>query len=227
MAAASNGSKKPQASKDHRRSIIDAALEHAAENDWSTVSLDEIALMADVPLVELRRHFAAKHEIIVALARQVDADLLANLGDDLADETVRDALFDILMQRFDALEPYKPGLKRILEEARRRPDLILPVLPQLARSMTAMLEAAGQPADVTREGIRVAALSLIWLSVMRVWLEDDSADQAKTMAGLDKALGQAETLANSVNDGPGAFFKSMVGVLRPSKEDNAAPPTSD
>jgi|AACY02.2.fsa_nt_gi COQ9. len=223
--AGSNGSKKAKAT-DHRRAIIDAALGHAVENDWSTISLDEIAILADVSLVELRRHFAAPHEILVALARQVDADVLAVAGDDLADETVRDALFDLLMQRFDGLEPYKPGLKRILNEARTKPHLILPVMPQLARSMTAMLEAAGQPAQEVRQGPRVAGLSLIWLSVMRVWLEDDSADQAKTMAALDKALGQAETLANSVNEGPGAFFKSMLGVLKPSKDDDAAAPTS-
>ena len=223
--AGKNGTKKATIT-DQRRAIIDAALGHAAGNDWSTISLDEIALLADVPLAELRRHFAAPHEILVALARQVDADLLAVAGDDLVDETVRDALFDLLMQRFDGLAPYKPGLKRILDEARTKPHLILPVMPQLARSMTAMLEAAGQPAREVRQGPRVAGLCLIWLSVMRVWLDDDSVDQAKTMAALDKALGQAETLANSVNDGPGAFFKSMVSVIKPARNDETAPPTS-
>ena len=223
--AGSNGSKKSK-NTDDRRGIIDAALGLATENDWSTISMDEIAIMADVPMVELRRHFASPHEILIALARQVDADVLAVAGDDLADETVRDALFDLLMQRYDALTPYKPGLKRIMAEARTKPHLILPVMPQLARSMTAMLEASGQPAAEIRQSPRVAGLSLIWLSVMRVWLEDDSADLAKTMAALDKALSQAETLANSVNEGPGGFFKGVMSVFRPAKDDDAAPPTS-
>ncbi|MEO0393356.1 MAG: TetR/AcrR family transcriptional regulator [Pseudomonadota bacterium] len=226
MAAASNGSKKPK-TPDHRRTIIDTALAHAAENDWSTISLDEIAMLSDVPLIDLKRHFASRHEILVALARQVDADVLATAGDDLVDETVRDALFDLLMQRFDALEPYKPGLKRILAEARKRPDIMLPVLPQLARSMTAMLEASGQPAQEIRESARVAGLSLIWLSTMRVWIDDETADQSKTMAALDKSLSQAETLANSVNDGPGAFIRSMIGVLRPQDRQEASTAPSD
>ena len=53
---------------------------------------------------------------------------------------------------------------------------------------------------------------------MRKWLDDDSADQAKTMAALDKALLNAESLANSLNDGPVSFIRTLLSELRPSRD---------
>jgi hypothetical protein len=42
------------------------------------------------------------------------------------------------------------------------------------------------------------ALAAIYAYVLRVWLGDDSADNARTMAALDRALKNAEMLAQSV-----------------------------
>ncbi|MEM6901828.1 MAG: TetR family transcriptional regulator [Pseudomonadota bacterium] len=223
MAAKSTKSKSNGKSvTDPVRAAIDAALILAADRPWSGVGLRDVAAASGLPLAEVRRHFGNRSDILLALARQADADVLAEGTDDLVDETIRDALFDLLMRRFDALAPYKPGLQAILDEARGKPQLILPVLPQLGRSMSLMLEAAGE--DPCGRGIRpkIAAASFIWLTVLRKWLEDDTEDQAKTMAALDNALSQAETLANSFNDGPLSFVRSMVMALRPAKDD--APP---
>ena len=214
MAAKGNGS---GTAIDAPRQVIDAAMELAAAGSWHGLSMDDIIDASKLPRAEVQRYFLAKHEILIALARQTDADVLSGDLSDLADETPRDALFDILMQRFDALDAYKPGLKVVLGEARSRPQHILPVLPQLGRSMAAMMTAVGIDPKTNGGPPRVAALSLIWLSVMRKWLDDDSADQAKTMAALDKALLNAESLANSLNDGPVSFIRTLLSELRSSR----------
>lgn len=203
------------------RHAVEAAMTLAAERPWSEISLRQVAEAADLPLAEVQRLFGNRSDILLALARQADADVLADGTEDLVDETVRDALFDLLMRRFDALNEFRPGIKAIMTEARSKPHLILPLMPQLGRSMSRMLEAAGE--DPCGRGIRpkIAATGLIWLNVLRKWLDDDSEDQAKTMAALDQALAQAETLANSFNDGPLSFVKSMMTALRPSKDDDA------
>ena len=63
-----------------------------------------------------------------------------------------------------------------------------PLAPALARSMAWMLEAGGAPAHRPVDLLRVKLLAGIHLSVMRVWLRDDSEDLGRTMASLDKAL---------------------------------------
>ena len=54
--------------------------------------------------------------------------------------------------------------------------------------MAWMLEAAGAPPRMPFGLLRVKLLAGIHLSVMRVWLQDDSEDLGRTMARLDKAL---------------------------------------
>ncbi len=104
--------------------IIAATLRLAAEKPWSEIPLAEIASAAGLSLIELYRLFPYKLAILDALARRTDAAVLAMPGD--ADDPPRDRLFDVLMRRFDALLPYRAGLKRI---ARDRGGLQIEALP--------------------------------------------------------------------------------------------------
>ena len=45
-----------------------------------------------------------------------------------------------------------------------------------------------------RGALRVKGLALIYLSALRAWLRDESADKARTMAVLDTQLRRAEAL---------------------------------
>ena len=126
---------------------------------------------------------------------RVDDAASAASRDNNADDSPRDRLFDILMRRFDVLAPYKLGLAAILRDMPRDPFAGLCHLRRLRRSMTAMLEAAGIPSDGCGGQIRAKALAVIYANAVRVWLNDDSPDMAKTMAALDNGLAQAEKLA--------------------------------
>ena len=60
--------------------------------------------------------------------------------------------------------------------------------PATVAHAASALEAAGAPAQRPIDLLRVKLLAGIHLSVMRVWLRDDSEDLGRTMASLDKAL---------------------------------------
>ena len=59
-----------------RDRIVAAALKLAAERPWSDVTLLIIAQEAGLTLVELRREFATKGEILIAFARSIDDQVL-------------------------------------------------------------------------------------------------------------------------------------------------------
>jgi len=123
---------------------------------------------------------------------RADAGVLAETPAAEPDESARDRLFDVLMRRFDALKPHRAALKAIARGLASDPPTALCSAPAFLRSMTWMLEAAGLSSTGIRGRLRVRALALMYLCVLRVFVEDDSEDLAKTMAALDRRLRQAE-----------------------------------
>ena len=172
--------------------IIAASMELAAEKGWQNVNLAEVASSAKLPFSDVYQHCPSKAGILDALARQTDAIVLDGVTG-VSDESAHDQLFDILMRRFDALSPYKDGVRAVLRNAPRDPLSTLCSGPQLIRSFSWMLTAAGISTRGLRGLARTKSLILVWLTTMRTWLNDDDPDLGKTMAALDRNLKRAET----------------------------------
>lgn len=176
--------------------IIDAALRLAARDGWRATSLAAIAAEAGVGLAELYDAFENKAAILAGLIRQADRAVLATAEKASADSP-RDRLFDVIMRRFDALQPYRAGIAAIAAAA---PDPLagLQLLEPIGRSMRWMLEAAAIGSTGLAGRLRVAGLALIYTRAFRVWLADDSLDLGKTMAAVDRGLAQAERWASAL-----------------------------
>jgi AcrR family transcriptional regulator len=185
---------------DARRRIVDSALALAAREGWASTSLSQIAAEAGMALLEVHGHFRSKTAIFEALLMRIDAEVLA--GESPDGEKPRDRLFDTLMRRFDALAPHKDAVRNMLRDAPADPVGTLAAAPSLVQSMAWMLEASGVGGAGLGGRARAHLLAGIYLSVLRVWLDDDSADAMKTMAALDRRLRTFETwlgLAPSVH----------------------------
>jgi len=206
--------------------IIDAALELAATRGWADTGLADIAATAGVSLAELHDRFRSKTEILLELMQRVDQQVLAATpplpgtaagaegiagpGQTEPDagrtggvsETPRDRLFDLLMRRFDALKPYRAGLARVVRDRPREPAALAVLGTRLGWSIAWVQVAAGLSPDGWRGKLRTVALEAIYLDTFKVWLDDDSADLARTMAALDNRLRQAEQFATVCSAGP-------------------------
>lgn len=180
--------RRPAAKKpDPETRIIEAALALAERRGWRETSLADIAAEAEMPLLELYRLYRSKTAILEALHRRIDAEVLAGT-EESEDERPRDRLFDVLMRRFDALARHKAAIRAMLRDTPRDPIAALCGAPAFLQSMGWMLEAAGISAAGWRGAARTHLLAGIYLSVLRVWLDDESTDMMKTMAALDRRL---------------------------------------
>jgi AcrR family transcriptional regulator len=192
--------KRPDSSSaDPASHVIDVALTLAAEKGWRDLALADIAEAAGFSLAELYALYSSKAAILAAYSRSIDSAVLAEVAapeGDGAKESAKDRLFDLLMRRFDKLDAHKAGLLRIAEDTGRDPLSLVCSLARLDRSMAAMLEAAGIPAGGLGGLLRVKGLAAVYLAGLRAWFRDESADKAKTMAALDRALSRAERLAS-------------------------------
>src|SRR5579863_693867 len=130
-----------------RDRIIDAALRLIAQQGWRRLSLAAIAAEADLPILSLYRTFPSKAAILRGFSRRIDAAVLATPLDSdaaaAADERPRDRVFDLMMRRFDALQPYRAALEVLGRELPSDPIGALGAAAGLLRSIAWMLEGAG------------------------------------------------------------------------------------
>ncbi len=196
--ATKSSKKKPQ-DRDIKTEVIESALELAAEKGWAEVTLRDIGAHSGLSLADIHAHFEDRTDVICALGRMIDRKVLEGAPSDPDDSTpMRERLFDLLMDRFEALNDYRQGVKAILKSFRGEPKLAVLHMPHLCRSMSWMLEAAGADTNGISGAVKVAGLTGIYLKVLKVWGEDESPDLPKTMAALDLALGRAEAAVNTI-----------------------------
>lgn len=179
---------------DFPRLIVDHALELAATQGWAETSLGDIAEAAGLTLAELRRTYPSKTAIIAAFTTRVDEIVLNDIDPELADKSSRERLFDVLMKRFDAMNPHKEAVRSIFKSYTSDVEALARGPLSLYRSMRWMMEAANMSSSGVRGQLRIKGLALIYLAVLRTWFNDDSEDMARTMASLDRQLHRAERL---------------------------------
>lgn len=177
--------------------ILDAFWQLIATEGWRAATIAAVATEAGVAPAALRARFPSRALLIARHAAVVDRTVLDGTIPD-AGGSPRERVFDVLMRRFDALQPHRAGILRLIEDLPRDPVTALALAPLLAVSMARMLETAGIAADGALGPVRVNGLAGVWVVAMRAWRKDDSADLAATMAALDKALDQAEQLARTI-----------------------------
>lgn len=181
--------------------LVDAALRLAERQGWRRTGMAAIAGEAGLPLDEAYAACRSKAALLAAFTRRIDRAALAGAKGE-GEGPWRDRLFDTLMRRFDALQPHKPALAAILRDSLGDPQALL-AAPQLLNSMAWMLEAAGLSAAGWRGRLRVRLLMALYLSVLRIFLRDDSPDLTKTMAALDQRLRRAESWLGRFGAGRG------------------------
>lgn len=174
--------------------FVVAALDLAAERPWSDVSLRDIAERAGSNLVELRREFASKGDILAAFTRAIDDAVLAAAPARQSSQPARDVLFDVVMARFDALAPYRKALRSIVHSG----AFDVRHACGMMASQRWMLSAAGIDSSGPGGAVRAAGLGAVYASAFRTWLDDDDPGLARTMAVLDRRLRRGERSLEAV-----------------------------
>ena len=128
---------------DPRGKIVDALMELASAQRFEDISIRDICKTAGVTLADFRDAFPSKGAVLAGFSRRIDRAVLAQDGEELADESPRERLFDILMRRLEAMAPYREGLREVGAWLRRQPAAALAMNQVVVNSMRFMLEAAG------------------------------------------------------------------------------------
>jgi len=174
------------------REVTAALLRVAGREGWEGVTLAAVAAEAGCGLAPLRTRYGSREALLLRFLALVDA---AALAEPAQGDTPRERLFDVLMRRFESLQPHRAGVLAIARALPADPCLLALSTSAGLRSMAWMLEAAGIPTAGLAGRLRAKALLAVWLGAFRAWAKDESADMSATMAALDRLLDRAESLA--------------------------------
>lgn len=206
-----------------RDRLIAAALRLAEKRGWRDLSLGEIAGEAGIPLAEMRREFQSKGQILAAFSRAVDQAVLEKFPAPSAD-AARDRLFDVMITRFEVMQPYKPAIRRIRDDLGSSFGEALAQLRPALKSQYWMLAAAGLSGEGGRGFLRVQGLLAVYARVFQVWLGDGDPGLARTMAALDRRLRRGESVLRGIErlrEGCESFSRALRG--RKEKAQDATP----
>lgn len=188
------------ASASDRDTIVDALMALLAERRIESIGFSDISARAGVPLRRCRAEFSSPLSVLAAFTKRIDDAVLRDDGDDAAEESARERLFDVLMRRFEALAPYKQAIRSLVRSARCNPPLALALNGLALRSQQWMLEAAGIRSGGLRGVVRTQGTACLYAKAMRTWLDDDDPGLARTMAALDRELGRAARWSRRLDD---------------------------
>jgi AcrR family transcriptional regulator len=188
------------ATKPARERIIDAFMSLLAQQSIEQIGVAEIARQAGVSLAELRQLFASPGAILAAQMKEIDRQVLAGGDPEMAEESARERLFDVIMRRLDLLEPHREAVRSLVHSARRSPALALALNSVAVRSQQWMLAAAGINTAGTRGMLRAQGLAVLYASVLRTWVDDEDEGHARTMAALDRALARGQRWSGFLDD---------------------------
>ena len=183
-----------------RAKIIDAALSLAPAFGWNAVKLSDIAKEAGISAAELRDLIEDKTDILLLLGRQIDKQVIAAMEGCAPSDygSVKEHLFDVMMERFEALNERREGVLAILDSIACDPAQLVIACPHLCYSMRWMLDLAGFETSGWRGALRVAGLTGLYVKLLRTWKRDESADLAQLMAELDRSLSRVDSAARSL-----------------------------
>jgi hypothetical protein len=175
-----------------RRDLARAALAVAAARTWKDLNLTLLAQAAGRPVADF--YGASLWEAVDCVEEAFDR-AIAGAADALdAKQTVRDRLFELIMRRFEAMEPHRIAVLAMEQGADRDPTLMGAMHQRHVRCARWVLALAGLEADGMTGQARAQGLGVIIGQARAAWRGDDAGDFAKTMASLDKNLRRAEEM---------------------------------
>ena len=183
-----------------REKIIAAFMALLAEKRFEQIGFGDISARAGVSLAACRSEFASTLSILAAHMKELDRKVLSSGEGDMTEEPPRERLFDVLMRRIEAMEPYREATRSLLKSASCNPGLGFALNGLAVRSQTWMMTAANIDAAGPRGMIRAQGLAALFAQVLRTWVDDEDEGHARTMAALDRALARGQRWSGMLDD---------------------------
>lgn len=172
-------------SKDY---LIEEAFKLIPLLGWHSFTVVQLAKNLDLSLAQIYSIFPDKISVLVSFFEKIDMKILSQINKEDFNEPRRERIFELLMSRFEALNPYKKALRSIGNGILSDPITALKLMPKLLHTLRWMLEASGYDVQGLKGHIKINTFAFLYIGVIAEWMDNDAVDQTKIMALLDKMI---------------------------------------
>ena len=224
---ASAKSRKPVEVDARREQALSGWLSAIAASGWRGATLETAAEAAGMTAREVTIALGDRFDALAALQDNVAKESALGAA---AGESVRERLFDGMMQGFDLLQANRDAVLAVWRS--RDPGVAALLAGRAGLHVRRLAVASGMRLDGLKGHARLLALAALGFQAFSAWRDDDSADMSRTMAELDRLLDRAEQaetkgLSPDLLGLPGvtALFDRLR--LRGGRGGRALPPSPD
>ncbi|OGI49068.1 MAG: TetR family transcriptional regulator [Candidatus Muproteobacteria bacterium RBG_16_65_34] len=186
-----------------RDRVVDAALALAERRSWEEVRLHDVAAEIGVGLNDVRVQFREKEEIVDAWFDRADEAMLREAAEaEIAGLTPRQRLHRLVMVWLGALAPHRRVARQMIL-GKLEPGHVhyqFSGLLRVSRTVQWLREAASRDAVLPWRALEETALTSIYLATFLRWMQDESADPARTSVLLERLLTAGECASEAIPD---------------------------
>ena len=184
---------------------VSAWFQAIAQHGWRAASLRHAAALSGLSAQDIQRFAADKLDALSIFQGKVAKDSArAAAGEGAGMGSVRDRLFDGLMQGFDVLQSERAAVLALWTS--RDPAVFAIAIGRAGSGVRRLASAAGCDTKGVRGQVRLAALAALCAKAFDTWRSDISPDMQATMAEIDRMLAKAEQAETE------GFSLALVGL---------------
>jgi len=182
---------------DLEQAIVDTALSLAADKDWESVRLYQVAAELHISLDEIRLHFREKEDIIDAWFDRADQAMMQTCETEyFGNISTSEKLHRLLMNWLAALQQHR-RITRQMIFGKLEPGHIhyqVKDMLRVSRTVQWLREAAGMSSTLPGRAIEETALTALYLVTFTKWMFDETKESQSTNRFLKNRLDSAYRL---------------------------------
>ena len=183
-------------SSEKKFNLIKSSFKIIEKSGWKSFSLEKLSYSEKISINEIKKIFKSEINIVDEFSKMIDIEVEKNFDyEELANTSVKDNLFELIMLRLEFMQPYRNALKRIKSTFKTDPLVAKSVSINVMDSLDFYLELSNAFNDSFLDIFKKKSIFLIYSYIFMIWLEDDSDELSKTMSELDKLLTFSEKIA--------------------------------
>ena len=180
--------------------IIEESFLFIEKIGWEEFSIEKFTEKYKYKISEVKNFISNKNDLLIEFSKMIDEKVELNIDlEEFENSNVKDNIFELIMMRFDAMTPFKSGLKKIIKEI-KSPIILKEISQNILASMDFYLEFSNAYDDTIFDIIKKKSLFLIYSYCFKAWINDDSKELSKTMSELDRLLNYAERFSKKAKD---------------------------